>query len=40
VDALASADASFANSNGSAASKKLVNAASAKVNAICPGAAS
>jgi predicted component of type VI protein secretion system len=40
VDALASADASFANTNGSAASKKLVKAASAKVNAICPGAAS
>lgn len=40
VDALASADEAFANSNGSAAARKLVKAASAKVNAICPGAAS
>ncbi len=39
VDALASADESFANTNGSAASKNLVKEASAKVNAICPGAA-
>ncbi len=40
VDKLADAYESFANSNGSAAARAQVTSASAKVNAICPGAAS
>jgi hypothetical protein len=40
IDALASAYESFYKTNGSAGANKAVNAASAKVNTICPGAAS
>ena len=40
VHDLANAYESFANSNGSAAARAKVMSASAKVNAICPGAAS
>ena len=40
VDQLANAYESYANSNGSSAAKAKLRTASAKVNAICPGAAS